>query len=1034
MNWPTRVVYAMSSLLVIGLLNCTDDVFPVVAKPTPETRIPTHFQEHENSADNPAYPEDVLVMHFESHGKAADDKLPDGKAGSSVTNTLHYTVPTDGKYELCIEKDDPYVTKVQWFDGQDQKTAEIIPPTECETVDIKAGSYRMVIHHDGKQVESLEGELGRHGFVSSPPPASLGNRSARSALNHKTIKYNWVDLGADNSYWAIKGHNGRFLSRESSHWSGDFYPIKVNASDAGHSELFSTSTDANGNLLLHAYAQENHSLLTWRSVSYTSSGSETGTYTMGSSETADSFYTAATGANAPSYLHAGNYQFRYGVNSTPGGGSAVDHCMTIGAHDYLEMAVGGCSSSSEQIFTVAFRYYPDGTQIDPLEEGEVAIFDRCDYEGHAFVFAANTPDFSALDGSDFFINNIASSIKLGPDTTANLYADDSYKGRHSLVISDVPCLDRDHVGDNTTSSLTVSISRKLLVSSNSCTWCNLRGAQLSRANLSKANLSHSFLDDAVLDHATLTGANLSHASVKNANLDEARLGPYLADSYATPRPAGCVETDHHWYTCPPVFTNLKNANFSGAQLYRADLTMADASSSTFDNAHLSRATLTGTAFNGASMKNADLSRAHLYIYNHRSSNLPQDCINKPTCPSQVPRLDDADLTGANLTDTISLSTDLTRTNFTNATMNHTNLARSAFTCTNFTGVDMDLVYYASGAKFLNTDTCRVKIDLFSTAKFHPSTWKAFDLTGATIRGTNGSNLEGTDLSGIDFKGAMMSRVHLEGANLSDADFRCDGEDCTDLTGAYLQGANLQRAKFDHAQILGADFQRTDLTSAVFTGAKGSVEETGDLPTLFDYALMHNVTLDNGQFVEASFTYASIYAAMGENVSANGANFTRANFSNAILSKLNLTKAKLQEVNMSGANLVDAILGGVSMKGATLTGAYLQGAHLEGTDLSQANLANANVSCPGFVVSGDVLITDNTTSTQYYLCTPPFVPPVIGSGTATITDVDTVCIDGSRGAETGCSTVGQWTKSTSAFPSCVPKSPDWTCPHPNTTSE
>jgi len=41
--------------------------------------------------------------------------------------------------------------------------------------------------------------------------------------------------------------------------------------------------------------------------------------------------------------------------------------------------------------TVLFRFFPDGKQLGALQEGEIAIFQECNYQGKAAVFIADTP-------------------------------------------------------------------------------------------------------------------------------------------------------------------------------------------------------------------------------------------------------------------------------------------------------------------------------------------------------------------------------------------------------------------------------------------------------------------------------------------------------------------------------------------------------------------------------------------------------------------------------------------------------------------
>ncbi len=113
-----------------------------------------------------------------------------------------------------------------------------------------------------------------------------------------------------------------------------------------------------------------------------------------------------------------------------------------------------------------------------------------------------------------------------------------------------------------------SVEVERLRNTNSCLFCNLRGANLSSANLISANLFH----------ADLSGANLTNAD--------------LMHSY------------------------LNSADLTKAKLKRADLTYADLSS-----AHLSAANLEGANLQEANLGNANLQKANLVAANLQKTNL-----------------------------------------------------------------------------------------------------------------------------------------------------------------------------------------------------------------------------------------------------------------------------------------------------------------------------------------------------------------------------------------------------------------------------
>ena len=94
-----------------------------------------------------------------------------------------------------------------------------------------------------------------------------------------------------------------------------------------------------------------------------------------------------------------------------------------------------------------------------------------------------------------------------------------------------------------------------------------------------------------------------------------------------------------------------------------------------------------------------------------------------------------------------------------------------------------------------------------------------DLNGANLSGVdfkwadlNGAGLEGTDLTGINFKWASLMDANISGANLTGADLRW-----ADLDGADLEGADLTGTDLRWATLMGANLSNPDLRGAIIDG-------------------------------------------------------------------------------------------------------------------------------------------------------------------------------------------------------------------------
>ncbi|MGH2669638.1 MAG: pentapeptide repeat-containing protein, partial [bacterium] len=164
---------------------------------------------------------------------------------------------------------------------------------------------------------------------------------------------------------------------------------------------------------------------------------------------------------------------------------------------------------------VLFRFYPDGTQIGALQEGEVAIFQECGYQGKAAVFALDTPNLAQLTSPVVTLDKSAASIRLGNDTAVILHTGQIYTGTQQIVEANTPCLASTPIGNGTTSSLQIRpLAPTILLSSRSCENCQLRGVDVSGLDLSGMDLK-----GADLTEATLIGTNLAAAILEQAILD-----------------------------------------------------------------------------------------------------------------------------------------------------------------------------------------------------------------------------------------------------------------------------------------------------------------------------------------------------------------------------------------------------------------------------------------------------------------------------------------------------------------------------------
>ncbi len=131
-------------------------------------------------------------------------------------------------------------------------------------------------------------------------------------------------------------------------------------------------------------------------------------------------------------------------------GSAGSNGFSVDSASNLAWNIPSFAPYSGTPMRVMFRYYPEGMPVDPLDEGEVALFQSCGFQGPATVFAANTADFHAFTSADLSLIGNTASVRLGNNTALTLYSGANYAGTSQLITTDTDCLDSTPIGRQTT--------------------------------------------------------------------------------------------------------------------------------------------------------------------------------------------------------------------------------------------------------------------------------------------------------------------------------------------------------------------------------------------------------------------------------------------------------------------------------------------------------------------------------------------------------------------------------------------------------
>ncbi|MBR8826628.1 MAG: pentapeptide repeat-containing protein [Gomphosphaeria aponina SAG 52.96 = DSM 107014] len=186
------------------------------------------------------------------------------------------------------------------------------------------------------------------------------------------------------------------------------------------------------------------------------------------------------------------------------------------------------------------------------------------------------------------------------------------------------------------------------------------------------------------------------------------------------------------------------------------------------------------------------------------------------------------------------------------------------------------------------------------------------------------DLNQVDLSGMNFRGAILQRASLRGSI-----FSREGKEqqliIADLSGADLQGADFTEAVLTHVPLHRTNLMQTNLNQA-------------DL----SFSQLKESNLTHANLTKASFQQANLTGAILEMVNGVGTDFSGAEMSGS-----NWEKSNLSDANFSDGNLQQANLSFTQMKGASLRNAQLENANLQYANLTQVDLRGANLTGADF---------------------------------------------------------------------------------------
>jgi uncharacterized protein YjbI with pentapeptide repeats len=608
-----RLVHLVSNASDAGAPRILQSCFPLLflwilaagsAAPAEAQATPRVLYEQDFVADSAlaALSKDIVLFDLEP-----------SPHGQTRTQFARYDLEA-GKHTICLDAGDPFLTEVVLEDGRGKKLVRLHRPhgpdgkgngrqkprkPECAQVTLAADTYTIRVAHDGGSI------AGAH-RVAFAQPMSASPRLAD-------------DTGAPlQGYWALRPDPsldprrrlGRVITPlpDQSVPGTPFTAIRPLVADFTARQI----DDAG----LFRFADPNHPTVgtmqpgALNLAKLDASGFWTGFADDGQTRSNAFFQTVPLVVN-----DLGGYRFELGVARKDN--KPADFFLrstTFSATTFsLNYDQRQPDPEPPAALEVLFRFYPDGTQIGELQEGEVALFQQCNYQGRAAVFALNAANLSELTSPVITLDKTAASVRLGNNTGAVLHSGLLYTGTEQLLDLDTPCLAQTPIGTGNTSSLQILSLASLLVSSRQCERCQLLGVDLSGVDLSGTDADSGVdLKGANLGAATLTGTNLAFASLEGAILDGVTgPGVNLSSAFLTGASLRGVKLHQgKLYGATLIEADLEGADLEGAFL--SNCTTAECSPNVASGASLGNAHLKNVNLTGADVSAADFTRASFY--------------------------------------------------------------------------------------------------------------------------------------------------------------------------------------------------------------------------------------------------------------------------------------------------------------------------------------------------------------------------------------------------------------------------------------
>lgn len=406
-------------------------------------------------------------------------------------------------------------------------------------------------------------------------------------------------------------------------------------------------------------------------------------------------------------------------------------------------------------------------------------------------------------------------------------------------------------------------------------------------NLSNQDFSSMRFENLNLSGIDFTNANLQNSEFINCNLNN------VTFRHATMENTKILNCN-----------NIRDANFSNAQLHDAFLDNSQFDSTNMMHVNLSHTVIRHCGFKNANMEGSDLQNTDLSNTKLINTNLTRATLNSARCHNVEMNsviLNNAKMRGICMSDT---------------SVNNSDLSCADLSCDPFQPDAANL--YEIALKEAKAALKKDQAMVGHTVTFKKSLAEvAFKkgLAAAALKKVQAAvplktefyrtTFSNTNLSGANFNNADLSYSHYTnktrfiGTILSNVDLSHSSFSDVDLSHQCFDNLNMTKAKFENVKLNGASLRGSILTNA-------DMSDLSMNGARLDHANLTNAQLTNTRLIDSSFDNANLFNADMSDTQLVSANMFRAD----------LRSANLQGANMNGAILIDAKTKGTILSNTT----------------------------------------------------------------------------------------------------------------------